>query len=245
MPPRPTPQVSTSRLPLRVRSGSGPRNRCCLADQVKRRRAIPQADDSAPGRPAYPDGAPAGEAVSRGVCAAWVGRVRKGRVGLRGAALGARNAGRVDRPVRGGSQRWDRWVRCDPTDMRGELPRDLGPGVDLMLTSMLVGERSAPPLTGATSDRSDFHHRRWAEMQRRTFDVLMSVAGLVLAGIMFIAGGLLTWGYSFTNTQVHSQLAAQQIYFPPKGSEALSPAEFPALQQYAGQQVVNGEQARA
>ena len=82
-------------------------------------------------------------------------------------------------------------------------------------------------------------------MQRRTFDVLMSVAGLVLAGIMFIAGGLLTWGYTFVNHQVHTQLAAQQIYFPPKGSEALSPAEFPTLQQYAGQQVVTGEQARA
>ena len=82
-------------------------------------------------------------------------------------------------------------------------------------------------------------------MQRRTFDVLMSVAGLVLAGIMFIAGGLLMWGYSFTNSQVHSQLAAQKIFFPPKGSEALSPAEFPTLQQYAGQQVVTGEQARA
>jgi hypothetical protein len=82
-------------------------------------------------------------------------------------------------------------------------------------------------------------------MQRRTFDVLMSVAGLVLAGVMFIAAGLLTWGYSFVNNQVHSQLAAQKIFFPPKGSEGLSPAEFPTLQQYAGQQIVTGEQARA
>ena len=82
-------------------------------------------------------------------------------------------------------------------------------------------------------------------MRRRAFDTLMAVAGLVLAGVLFVAGGLLTWGYMFVNDQVHTQLVAQKIFFPPKGSEALSPAEFPTLQQYAGQQLVNGEQARA
>lgn len=82
-------------------------------------------------------------------------------------------------------------------------------------------------------------------MRRTTFDALLTVAGLGLAIILLVAGGLLTWGYSFTNSQVHNQLAAQKIFFPAKGSPSLSAKEFPGLQQYAGQQVVNGQQAQA
>ena len=33
--------------------------------------------------------------------------------------------------------------------------------------------------------------------------------------MLVIAGGLLTWGHSFVNSNVHNQLAQQQIYFPP------------------------------
>ena len=32
-------------------------------------------------------------------------------------------------------------------------------------------------------------------MRRRTFDALVSVAGLVLAGVLVVAGGLLLWGH--------------------------------------------------
>jgi hypothetical protein len=35
------------------------------------------------------------------------------------------------------------------------------------------------------------------------------------------------------------------VYFPPKGSPALDPKEFPGLQQYAGQLVDNGPKAKA
>ncbi len=53
-------------------------------------------------------------------------------------------------------------------------------------------------------------------------------------------------GYSFANSNVHDQLAAQKIFFPPKGSEALAPPEISRyLNQYAGQQLVNGAQAQA
>lgn len=41
------------------------------------------------------------------------------------------------------------------------------------------------------------------------------------------------------------QLGAQQIFFPAADSKALPAAEFPDLQQYGGQQVVNGDQAKA
>jgi hypothetical protein len=55
-------------------------------------------------------------------------------------------------------------------------------------------------------------------MRRRTFDALATTAGLVIAAILLVAGGLLLWGHNFVTDQVHTQLAAQKIYFPPAGS---------------------------
>jgi hypothetical protein len=82
-------------------------------------------------------------------------------------------------------------------------------------------------------------------MRRRTFDVLMSTAGAVLTVALIIAGAVVFWGYRFANDSVSEQLAAQKIHFPEKGSEALKPPEIgPYLNQYAGQQLVTGEQAR-
>ena len=83
-------------------------------------------------------------------------------------------------------------------------------------------------------------------MRRRTFDILVSSTGMVLAIVLLVAGGLLYWGYSFANNSVHDQLAAQKIFFPPKGSQALAPPEIGRhLNQYAGQQLVNGAQAQS
>jgi hypothetical protein len=83
-------------------------------------------------------------------------------------------------------------------------------------------------------------------MRRRTFDILVSSTGMVLTIVLLVAGGLLYWGYSFANSNVHDQLAEQKIVFPPKGSEALAPPEVGRyLNQYAGQQLVNGAQAQA
>jgi hypothetical protein len=83
-------------------------------------------------------------------------------------------------------------------------------------------------------------------MRRRTFDALMITAGLALAVVLTVGGGLLTWAHTFVSNQVGTQLAAQQIYFPEKGSEALAdPAIKPYLSQYAGQQLTTGEQAKA
>jgi hypothetical protein len=44
---------------------------------------------------------------------------------------------------------------------------------------------------------------------------------------------------------VHDQLSDQKIQFPPKGSPALDPKEFPGLQRYAGQAVDSGPKAKA
>ena len=80
-------------------------------------------------------------------------------------------------------------------------------------------------------------------MRRRAFDVLATTAGLILAIILLVAGGLLLWGHSFVDTQVHNQLAAQKIYFPANNSPAIKAPEFAAMHQYAGQLMTTGPQA--
>src|SRR5262249_31593804 len=51
---------------------------------------------------------------------------------------------------------------------------------------------------------------------------------------------------NFANDNVTEQLTAQQIYFPPKGSPALADPQIgPYLNQYAGQQLTDGAQAKA
>jgi hypothetical protein len=83
-------------------------------------------------------------------------------------------------------------------------------------------------------------------MRRRTFDVLMAVAGLALAAILVIAGGLLTWGHSFVTSQVRTQLAAQKIYFPTTTNaefKSLPKADAAAMRPYAGQLMTSGAQA--
>ena len=81
---------------------------------------------------------------------------------------------------------------------------------------------------------------------------LAVIAGFALAAILFVAGGLLLWGSTYTHNMVHNQLAAQQIYFPPKAAFAhaqagteITPSMIPSVSQYAGQQLVTGQQAQS
>jgi len=67
--------------------------------------------------------------------------------------------------------------------------------------------------------------------------VLQIVALLVLA----FGSGAAFFATSFTTTQIHDQLAPQQIAFPQNAAQGL-PKD---LSQYAGQQVLTGEQAHA
>lgn len=83
-------------------------------------------------------------------------------------------------------------------------------------------------------------------MNRKTLDRLLASGGFVVAVLLVVGGALLTWAHVYVHDEVHSQLAAQKIYFPPKGSEALaSPQIGPYLNRYAGEQLVNGAQAKA
>jgi hypothetical protein len=88
-------------------------------------------------------------------------------------------------------------------------------------------------------------------MSRRVFDVLTSVGGAVVVLVLLVAGGLLTWGHSFVSSNVHDQLAQQQIYFPPKTAFAhakvgtnITPSMIPSVSHYAGQQLLTGAQAK-
>jgi hypothetical protein len=74
---------------------------------------------------------------------------------------------------------------------------------------------------------------------------LQAIIVVVLAGASAFAYGLGT----FTTTQIHDELAAQQIYFPGadqiKAGGALDPAKFPQeIRDQAGNQVTDGNQAR-
>ena len=83
-------------------------------------------------------------------------------------------------------------------------------------------------------------------MRRKVFDLLASSVGMMLVLILVVAGSLALWGYSFANSSVRSQLVQQQIVFPAKGSSELaSPKIAPYLDQYAGEQLTTGPQAKA
>jgi hypothetical protein len=82
-------------------------------------------------------------------------------------------------------------------------------------------------------------------MHRTTLDRLLAAGGIVVASVLLVAGGLLTWANTYVSHQVHSQLADQKVFFPDKGSKALAdPQVGPYLNQYAGQQLTTGPQAK-
>lgn len=83
-------------------------------------------------------------------------------------------------------------------------------------------------------------------VQRKTIDKVLTAFGVIATLTLLAIGGLSWWAYSFTTSQVSTELASQKIYFPPKGSAALASDEIgPYLNQYAGQQLTTGDQAQA
>ena len=88
-------------------------------------------------------------------------------------------------------------------------------------------------------------------MSRKVFDILTSTGGAVVVVVLVVAGALLTWGHSFVSSNVRSQLAQQQIYFPPKSAFAhpkagteITRSMIPSVSQYAGQELLTGAQAK-
>jgi hypothetical protein len=89
-------------------------------------------------------------------------------------------------------------------------------------------------------------------MRRTTFDKLLGWVGISLGVVLLAAGGLVLWGSAYIHNTVQSQLASQQIYFPPasafahpKAGTEITPSMIPSVSQYAGQQLLTGQQAEA
>lgn len=82
--------------------------------------------------------------------------------------------------------------------------------------------------------------------RRKLIDKILISFGVVAVVVLLGMGGLAWWTYSFTSSNVHSQLASQKVYFPPLGSPALASPEIgPYLNQYAGKQLLTGPEAKA
>jgi NADH:ubiquinone oxidoreductase subunit 3 (subunit A) len=79
---------------------------------------------------------------------------------------------------------------------------------------------------------------------RKTLDKLISWTGFIMAAVLLVAGGLLIYASNFVANNVKEQLSQQNITMP--AAAALETQEQKdALLQYAGQQMENGNQAKA
>src|ERR1700748_576509 len=89
-------------------------------------------------------------------------------------------------------------------------------------------------------------------MRRFSTRTLLAIASAALAAMLLAVGGLLLWGSAYVHNTVQGQLAAQQITFPPasafahpKAGTEITPSMIPSVSQYAGQQLLTGQQAEA
>jgi hypothetical protein len=80
-------------------------------------------------------------------------------------------------------------------------------------------------------------------MKRRTLDIMFSVGGLVVAGLLLVMGVVLTGNANFAKDYTQNQLAAQQIKFKPADKLTAEEKEATCLVKYAGQQLTTGAQA--
>jgi hypothetical protein len=85
-------------------------------------------------------------------------------------------------------------------------------------------------------------------VKRRTIDRIVSLIGLGLSLFLFVAAGLLYWGFTFADQNVKDQLSAQNITFPTADSDsfkALPKDDKEAMEPFAGAKMTTGEQALA
>ncbi len=87
---------------------------------------------------------------------------------------------------------------------------------------------------------------------RRNSRFTLAIAGFAAAVLLAVAGGLLLWGSTYVHNTVQNQLSAQQIFFPsasafahPKAGTEITPSMIPSVSQYAGEQLLTGQQAEA
>jgi hypothetical protein len=94
------------------------------------------------------------------------------------------------------------------------------------------------PEPGQPADSSDV-----VVLHRRTIDSVLIGVGALMVVVLAVAGGLLAWGWNFADDYVHRELSSQNIFFPDEA--ALTEEGRDDLVEFAGEQVVNGDQAEA
>jgi hypothetical protein len=80
-------------------------------------------------------------------------------------------------------------------------------------------------------------------MKRRTLDILFSVGGLGLAGLLLVLGIVMTSNANFAKSYVRDQLAEQKITFKRVDTLTAEEKEAPCLVKYGGQNLTTGKQA--
>jgi hypothetical protein len=81
---------------------------------------------------------------------------------------------------------------------------------------------------------------------RKHVDKVLITFGVLTTILLLTMGGLAWWTYSFTSSNVKTELSAQKIYFPSLGSPALASSKIgPYLNQYAGKELLTGPEAKA
>jgi hypothetical protein len=80
-------------------------------------------------------------------------------------------------------------------------------------------------------------------MKRRTLDIMFSIGGLVLAGLLLVAGFVLTSNANFAKNYVADQLSQQNITFKTADTLTDEEKQSACVVAYAGQKLTTGKQA--
>lgn len=86
-----------------------------------------------------------------------------------------------------------------------------------------------------------------AKAERKAIDKVFILLGTAATAVLLVVGGLAWYGYHFATTMVKNELSQQKVYFPAQNSPALAAlpaADQRAVSQYAGQQLLTGDQAK-
>src|SRR5512132_2468033 len=81
------------------------------------------------------------------------------------------------------------------------------------------------------------------EMDRSSWDRIVSAAGAVVAAVLIVLGTMAIYGGDFGRDNVRDRLVPQHISFPP--ADAMTPEERAAVGEFAGQKVDTGAEAEA
>lgn len=81
--------------------------------------------------------------------------------------------------------------------------------------------------------------------QAQVISRVFAYLSCIVAVVLLVLGGLALWAHNFTSDMVRTELSAQKVYFPEKGSKGFEADVYPELQQYAGQIVDSPAKAKA